>query len=105
MCMGRLSDGVLVLSGRIHNLVDGSRVPCHTIMLLYRIRHLSLLYDTFQPALHNILMDNKEVWDRPGMTCACMDALGIHGRSRLTVCVDCIVFSSGRCMTRGLVVG
>ena len=30
----RFSGGVPVLSGRTHNLVDGSRVPCHTSLLM-----------------------------------------------------------------------
>ena len=72
----RLSGYVLGLSGRIHNLVDGSRVPCHTILLLYKINRFSLSYDTFQPALHNILMETKEFWARLGTTCARMDTLG-----------------------------
>ena len=102
---GRLSGGVLVFSGRIHNIVDGSRVRCHTIMLLYRIKHLSLSYDKLQPASHNILMDIKEVWDMPGTTCACVSDLGSHGISKFPVCVDCSVFTSGICMTRGQVAG
>ena len=100
MWTGRLSVGVPGLSGRINNIVDGSCVPCHTIMVLYRIKHISLLNDTLQSASHNILMETKEVWARPGIMCACMAALGIHGRFKLTVCVDCSVFPSGRCMTR-----
>ena len=56
-------------------------------MLLYMIKHFSLLYDTFQPESHNILMDTKDVWARPGMTCACVDAFGSHGRSKFPVCV------------------
>ena len=66
--VGRLSDGVPGLSGRIHNIVDGSRVPCHTIILLYRINHLSVSYDNFHPESHNILVEAKEVWASPG-TC------------------------------------
>ena len=54
-----LSGGVLGFGGRIHNLVDGSRVSCHTIMLLYRIQNFYISYDTLQPTLHNILMDTK----------------------------------------------
>ena len=79
---GRLYGGVLGFSGRIHNIVDGYCVPCHTILLLY---------DTLQPELHKILMETKEVWDRPGRTCACVDALGSHGRYKFPVCVYCSV--------------
>ena len=97
---GRLSCGVPVISGRIHNLVDSSRVPCHAILLLYKIKNFSLLYDTLKPALHNILMETKEVWARTGMTCAHVDDLGSHGRSKLPVCVECSVFPYGKYMTR-----
>ena len=96
---GRLSCGVLVFSGRTHILIDGYRVLFHTIMLLYRIKHLSLSYDIFQPASHYILMDTKDVWDMPGTTCACVDALGRHGRSNFPVSVDCSVLPYGKCMT------
>ena len=40
------SGGVPGFSGRIHNIVNGYRVPCHTILFLYRIKHLYLSYDT-----------------------------------------------------------
>ena len=102
---GILSDGVLEFSGRIHYLVGGSHVPCHTIMLLYRIKHLYLLYDNLQPMSDNILMNTKEVWARPGMMCTCVADLGIHGRSKLPVCVYCTVFPYCICMTRGQVTG
>ena len=85
---GRLSGGVLRFSGGIHNHVDSSCVPYHTILLLYRIKHLSLSYDTLEPASHNILMDTKEVWYRPGNMCAFVDDLGSDGRSKFPVCVD-----------------
>ena len=58
---GRFSGGVPGLSARIHKNFDVSLVSCHTILLLYIINHFSLLYDTLQPALHNILMETKEV--------------------------------------------
>ena len=103
--MGRFSGCVMVFRGRIRNLVYGSCVPCHTIILLYSINHLSLLYDTFQPASHNILMDTKEVWDRTGMTCAFVAYLGSHGRSKFPVFVDCSVLPSSRCINRGMVSG
>ena len=105
MWTGRLSCGVLEFSGRIHNLVDGSRVPCHTILLLYRIENFSLFYITFQPALHNLLMDTKKVWARSGTTCVYMAALGSHGRSKFPVFVDCSVLPSSRCINRGMVSG
>ena len=70
MWTGILSGGVLGLIGRIHNIANGSCVPYHTILLLYRIKNVSLSYDNLQPASHNILMDTKEVWDRPGTMCA-----------------------------------
>ena len=101
----RLYGGVLGLSGRIHNLFYGFFVPCHTIVLLYKIKNLSLSYDTLQMVLHNILMDNKEVWDIPGATCACEANLSSHGRYKFTVCLDCSVLPSDRFMTRGLVTG
>ena len=66
---------------------------------------MSLSYDTLQPALHNILMDTKDVWARPVTTFACVDALGSNGKTKFPVCVDCSVLPSGRCMTRGLVSG
>ena len=97
--------GVHGFSGRIHNLVESSRVPCHTILLLYRIYHLYLSYDIFQPALHNILMDTKEVWARPGTTCACVNALGGHGRSKFLVCVYYSVLPPVIFMTKGPVDG
>ena len=102
---GRLSCGVPVISGRIHNLVDSSRVPCHAILLLYKIKNFSLLYDTLKPALHNILMETKEVWASTGISCARMNALEIHERSKLPVFVDCSVFLSIKCITRGWVAG
>ena len=105
MWAGRFSGGVLVFSGRIQNIVDCSHVPCHNILLLYRIKHLSLSYDTLQTVLHNILMDNKEVWNMPGTTCACEANLSSHGRYKFTVCLDCSVLPSDRFMTRGLVTG
>ena len=105
LCTGMLSGGVLEFSGRIHYLVGGSHVPCHTIMLLYRIHNFSLSYDNLQPMSYNILTNTKEVWARPGMTCACGAALGSHGRSKLPVCVYCTVFTYCRCMTRGWVAG
>ena len=43
--------------------------------------------------------------DRPGTTCACLDALGIHGRSNFPVFIYCSVLPSGICMTRGRVAG
>ena len=76
---GRLSGGITGIRGRMHNLVDGSPVPCHTILLLYRIEHFYLSCDTLKPVFHNILMETKEVWDRPGTTCAHMADLGSHG--------------------------
>ena len=102
---GNFSGGVLGFSGRVHNLVYGSRVPFHTILLLYRIKHFYLLYDTLHPASHNFLMDNKEVWARPGMMCACVAALGGHGRSNFSVCIYCSALPCGRCMTRGRIDG
>ena len=92
MWTGRLSVGVPGLSGRINNIVDGSCVPCHTIMVLYRIKHISLLNDTLQSASHNILMETKEVWASTGITCVRMDALEIHERYKLPVFVECSVF-------------
>ena len=86
------SDFVMGFSGRIHNLVDGSRVPCCTILLLYRINPLSLSYYNLQLELHNILMDTKEVLDRPGATCACVAVLGSHERSKFPVCVYIAVY-------------
>ena len=56
---GRLSGGVPGISGRIHNLVEGSHFPCHNLCLLYNIKYFSLSYYDFQPASHNILMENK----------------------------------------------
>ena len=97
--------GVLGFSGKIHNILGGSSVPCHTILLLYRIKYLSLSYDNLQPVSHNILMGTKEVWDRPGTTCVCVAALGSHWRSKVPVCVDCSVLPSGRCITRGHIAG
>ena len=102
---GRLSGGVTVLSGRIQNLVDGNLIPCHTIMLLYRIKHFYFSYDTFQPALHNILMGTKEVWSRPSTTYSRVADLGGHGRSKLPVCIYSSVFPSGKCMISGLFYG
>ena len=102
---GRLSDGVPGISVRIHNLVDGYRVPCHTIVLLYKIKYLYFLYDNFQPEYHNTLMETKEVWARPGMMCDHVAALGRHGISKLPVFVDCIVFTSRKFMTSGRVSG
>ena len=58
---GILYGDVLGFSGRIQNLVDGYRVPCHNIQLLYSIKNVSLSYDNLQLALHNILMETKEV--------------------------------------------
>ena len=100
MWTGRLSGGVPVLSGRIHNLFDSPCVPCHTILLLSNIKHFYLSYDTLQPVSHDILMDTKEVWAKPGTTCARVSALGSHGRYKLPVCVDCSVFPSGKCINR-----
>ena len=102
---GRLTGGALVYSGRIHNLVIGYSVPCHTILLLNRIKHVSLLYDNLQQASITILMDTKDVWARMGMECACVDDLGIHGRYKSPVCVYCSVLASRICMTRGWVSG
>ena len=99
------SGGVLGLSGRIHNIVDSFCVLCRTLLLLYKIKIFSLLYDTLQLSSHNILMENKEVWDRPGMTCVRIYAFGRHGRSNFPMSVDCSVFPSGKCMTRGRVAG
>ena len=103
--MGILSDGVLVFSGRINNLVGGPHIPCHAIMLLYRIQNLSLSYDTFQPTSHKILMNTKKVWAWLCTECAYMADLGSHGRSKFTVCVYCSVFQYCRGMTRGRVAG
>ena len=101
----RLYGGVLGLSGRIHNLFNGSFVPCHTIVLLYNIKYLYFSYDNFQPEYHNTLMETKEVWARPGMMCDHVAALGRHGISKLPVFVDCIVFTSRKFMTSGRVSG
>ena len=102
MWTGRLSSGDLGLSDRIHNLVEGYCVTCHTIILLYRIKHLFLLYDNFHPESHNILMETKEVWFKLGTTCTCVAALGSHSKYKVPVCVDCSVFPG---MTRGRVAG
>ena len=102
---GILSGGIPGFSGRIHNIVDSYHVPCHTILLLYRIKHLYLSYDTLQPASHNILMETKYVWDRPGTMCTLVDALGGHGISKFTVCVYCSEFPYVRYMTRVRVAG
>ena len=73
LCMlvwkGRLSGGVPGLTGYIQNIVDGSCVPFHTILLLYRINHFYLSYETLKQASHNILIDTKDGWDRPHTTC------------------------------------
>ena len=45
--LGRLSGGVPGISVSNHNLVDVPCVPCHTIFLLYNIKHFSLSYDIF----------------------------------------------------------
>ena len=66
--MERFSGGVPGLSGRIHNLVDRYRVPCHTILLLYRVKNCSFSYYTLQLVSNNILMETQEVWARTG-TC------------------------------------
>ena len=42
----------------------------------------------------------EDVWARLGKICACVDALGVHRRYKLLVCVDCSVFLSCKCMTR-----
>ena len=105
MWTGILSGGVLGLGGRIHNLVDGSHIPCHNIMLLYSINHLSLSYANLHLASHKILVGNKEVWAMPGTACACVSDLGIHGRSKLPMCVDYNVFPSGKFMNSGRVDG
>ena len=76
----------MIFIGRIHNIVDSSCVPYHTIMVLYRIKHLSLSYDYLQPESHNILMDTKEVWYSTCTTCACVASLGSCGRSKF-LCV------------------
>ena len=102
---GRLSGGVLGFSGRIHNPVDGSCVSYHNILLLYKVKNVSLLYDISQQVSHKILMDTKEVWHRIGTGCTCVFTLGRHGRSRFSVCVDCSVLLSGIFMTRILVAG
>ena len=65
---GRLSVGVLGFSGRIHNIVDGYRVLCRTIILLYRINYLSLSYNNLQPVSYQVLVDTKVVWARTGIT-------------------------------------
>ena len=100
---GILSGVVPVFNGRIHNIVDVSHVPCRTILLLYRIKHLSLSYDNLQPSSHNIFMDTKEVWDRPDTTCACVAAMWGHVRYNSLLCVDYSVLPSVICMTRGRV--
>ena len=101
----RFSGGVPLLSSRIKNLVNGFRVPCHNILLLYIINHCSLSYDTLKPELHNISMKTKDVWANPGTTCAHVSDLGIHGRSKLPMCVDYNVFPSGKFMNSGRVDG
>ena len=102
---GRFSGGVMGFSGRIHNLVYGYCVPCHTILLLYSIKHLSLSYDDLQPALYNILMDTKEMWASPFTMCVYVAALGSHGRYKFPVCVYFSVLPCSRCITRGPVAG
>ena len=102
---GIFSCGVLGFSVSIYNLVDGYRVPCLTIILLYNIKNFSSSYDTLQPAWHKILMKTKELWSRLGKTCAYVAALGSHGRSKFPVCVYFSVFPYGKCITRGLVAG
>ena len=87
----RLSAYVLGFIRRMHNIVDGYRVPCHNIIMLYWIDRLSLSYYTLDTASHNILMDTKEVFARRGTMCACVDALWVHGKSKFTVCINCSV--------------
>ena len=91
---GKLSGGVPGLSGRILSIVDGYRGPCHTIVLLYKIRNLSLSYDTLQPALHNIFMDTKEVWARLGKNVPVWLPQGYMG-DLIFLCVDCSIFPFG----------
>ena len=83
-----MSGGVPGRSGRIQNIFEGSCALCHTSLLLYKIKNFSLSYDTFQPALHSIFMETKEVWDRTVTMCDRVAELGSHGRSNLPVCVD-----------------
>ena len=45
------------------------------------------------------------MWARPETTCACVYALGIHGRSKFPVFVYFSVLPTGRCMTRVRVSG
>ena len=45
------------------------------------------------------------MWARPGTTCAYVDDLGRHERYKLTVFVDCSLFTSSKCMTSGRVAG
>ena len=102
---GRFSDDVSALSGRTHNIFNGFRVICHTSFSLKTIKELSLSYYTSRPASHNIFMDTKGVWSRPGTMCYRVVSLGRHGRSKLPVLLEPRFSPSGKCTTRGLVYG
>ncbi len=60
---------------------------------------------TVHPALHMVTTDRRE-WDaRPGMMWAALALTGSAGRSRVQVCIDCILLLLGRWAMRGTATG
>ena len=56
---------------------------------------------TLHPESVIFLVDMRDEWDRPGTICASVTVFGIHGMSKLHVCVDCIIFPLGSVIFNG----
>ena len=56
---------------------------------------------TLYPESVNFLVDMRDEWGRPGTICDSDTVFGIHGMSKLHVCVDCIIFPLGSVIFNG----
>ena len=65
--------------------------------------HLFLSNIALDPCLQSCFMDISDAWASPGTICATFIACGIHGKSKLHVCVEYIFSPSGELICIGLV--
>ena len=70
-------------------------------VVYHQVRMSSMSNVTLHPKSVNFLVDMRDEWERPGTICASVTVFGIHGISKLHVCVDCIIFPLGSVLFNG----
>ena len=85
---------LLVDDGRLHSVVDWSRLPVRTILLLCFTWRCLASKVAVHPLSHKAPIDSSG-WRRAGNMCALRAPAGRVGRSRVAVWVACIVLPSG----------